>query len=507
MAYWCRIRQSKLKILSTQFRRCYVQLPGASLLNSITHRKTRVCERPSWIFQNRSTDVYYNARFFAAPVQAKTKKDNSEPRMNEEITDQFVRLVVDDGHSIVSRLEALQRARRLKLDLVEVQKNAKPPVCKIMDYHKEKYKQQEKEKERAKSKSELSLRNGVGKEMRFSAKAELKDLKMKADMVRKLMEKGYRVKCRALGGAVDQDMEGILSRFSALIEDVSVVESGPHMGKKEAYVIVRHIKFGLPKKGGVRGKKLQDAMDKSVEAEEVSDSDEDLNESPAETGFETEDEVLSDGDKHTALVMGRANSADDGTDAAHKAGLLSKSDSEPPAMFENRYRRNNQLSISQEQPTMTENRYKRNNIPSITQEHPAVTENRYKRPDSRMNNFPSTAQQPPVVTENRYKRTDPRISFQQKTSWDNSVSNSRGPEVRGAFKSAPSDLNQNRQAMPDSYAKTEAVKQAVTPGSRNPMPSFEDIRKGGIAHPSASNAPRSGYGIFSATKGLDTPDA
>ena len=37
-------------------------------------------------------------------------------------------------------------------NIVQVQKNAKPPVCKIMDYHKEQYKQQEKEKERAKSK-------------------------------------------------------------------------------------------------------------------------------------------------------------------------------------------------------------------------------------------------------------------------------------------------------------------------------------------------------------------
>ncbi|XP_028777764.1 translation initiation factor IF3-1, mitochondrial-like [Neltuma alba] len=472
MAYWCRIGQSKLKILSTQFRRCYIQLPSASLLNSITHRNTRVSERPSWIFRSRSTDVYNNARFFAAPAQSKTKMDNSEPRINEEITAQFIRLVVDDEHSIVSRLEALQRARRLKLDLVEVQKNGKPPVCKIMDYHKEKYKQQEREKERAKSKSELSLRKGPGKEIRFSAKAELKDLKMKADMVRKLMEKGYRVKCRALGGAGDQDVEGILSRFSALLEDVSVVESGPHLGKKEAYVIVRHIKFGLPKKGGARGKKLQDAMNNSVEAQEASDVDEDPNESPAESGFETEEEVLSDGYKHVSLVMDRANSADTGTNAVHKEGSPSKRNLEPPAMVENRYRRNNQPSITQEQPTMTENRYKRNNSPSTSQDHPAVTENRYKRPDSRMNNFPSTAQQPSVVIENRYKRADPRISFQQTISRDNSVLNSRGPEARGAFRSPPSDFNQNRQAMPGSCAKTEAFKQSR---SRNPMPPFDDM--------------------------------
>lgn len=41
---------------------------------------------------------------------------------------------------------------------MQVQKNAKPPVCKIMDFHKEKYKQQLKEKDRAKSQVIISLR-------------------------------------------------------------------------------------------------------------------------------------------------------------------------------------------------------------------------------------------------------------------------------------------------------------------------------------------------------------
>lgn len=222
-------------------------------------------------------------------------------------------------------------------------------------------------------------------------------------------------------------------------------------------------------------------MDKSVGGEDSSDLDEDHNESPAESGFETEEEVLADGDMRM---------------------------SEPPAMAENRYRRTNQPPITQEQPTMTENRYKRNNQPSTTRDNPAVSENRYKRPDSRMNNFPSTAQQPSVAADNRYRRPDPRANFQQPTARDNSVPNGRGPDVRGAFRSAPSDLNQNRHTRPGSYTDTEGGKQGVTSGSRNPMPHFQNIGKGGgIAHPSTSNARRSGYGVFSPNKGLDTPDA
>ncbi|KAH9316141.1 hypothetical protein KI387_024768, partial [Taxus chinensis] len=55
-------------------------------------------------------------------------------------------------HEVIPKREALARAKKLKLDLVEVQRNANPPVCKIMDYNKEKYKQQQREKERTKNK-------------------------------------------------------------------------------------------------------------------------------------------------------------------------------------------------------------------------------------------------------------------------------------------------------------------------------------------------------------------
>lgn len=89
---------------------------------------------------------------------------------------------------------------------------------------------------------------------------------------------------------------------SLQIEDVSVVESGPHLAKKEAYVIVRHVKFGLPKKGGVSKKKLQD----TACGQEASDSnEEDQNQSSAESEFETEEEVLFDGEKHMSHFMGR----------------------------------------------------------------------------------------------------------------------------------------------------------------------------------------------------------
>lgn len=81
---------------------------------------------------------------------------------------------------------------------------------------------------------------------------------------------------------------------------MSVLESGPHIGRKEAYMTVRHIKYGLPKKGA--GKKLQDAIQTSVVKDgEASDSnEEDQNQSSAEL----DEEVVTHGDKHTSPWMG-----------------------------------------------------------------------------------------------------------------------------------------------------------------------------------------------------------
>ncbi|XP_020589853.1 uncharacterized protein LOC110031124 [Phalaenopsis equestris] len=226
---------------------------------------------------------YTHFRYYVSLGQAKPKpkiegkggdwrkpkvEDDDGIRINEGINEREVRLVTDQGHRIVSIQEALYLARKLDLDLVEVQRKVKveggaqspvfkPAVCKLMDYSKEKYKQDVKEKERAKSKATIALRNGENKEVRFKAKTELKDLKIKAESVKRLMERGYRVKCTAMPtGKDEEDLGGLLLNLLSLIEDISVVESGPHLDTKNAYVIVKHIKFASKK-----GKKVSKAME------------------------------------------------------------------------------------------------------------------------------------------------------------------------------------------------------------------------------------------------------
>ncbi|XP_052192605.1 translation initiation factor IF3-1, mitochondrial [Diospyros lotus] len=348
MASWRGIKPSKLKLLSNQFRRCYVQVPGPALANQTASRTIiPALDNPNSVI-HKSRIEFGNVRFYAAPVQAKSKqeeKDAGGPRLNEQIRAEFVRIVSDEGHCVVSRWEALERARSLKLDLVEVQRNAKPPVCKLMDYNKEKYKQQVKEKDRSKNKSELTLRKGDCKEVRFSAKTEQKDLQMKADTIKRLMERGYRVKCAAMG-TEEQDLGGLLNRLSALIEDVSIIESGPRVEKKQAYVIVRHVKFGPSKKGS--GKKTSKVASSEVHSSPLSQNNFHSEEivDAAESGAEAEDEIHTD-EPEKRNPSWSVFDADDGSDnvfdfrGGDKAAQHSGESSplKAPTGIENRYRR------------------------------------------------------------------------------------------------------------------------------------------------------------------------
>ncbi|XP_021837682.2 translation initiation factor IF3-1, mitochondrial isoform X1 [Spinacia oleracea] len=257
-AIFCRIKEVKPNNFIHHFKRYYFQIPAPRLANQ-TAASQRVSDyffltnssRIRSVSQRRDELFNSRVRFFAAPVQIKKKEEivnPSRPRINEEIKTDILRVVTDEGHTIMSRHDALTRAKNLDLDLVEVDRLAKPPVCKIVDYQRERYKKQVREKERAKIKSAGSLKRGGCKEIRVSAKSESKDVKIKADTIKRLMERGYRVKCMVTG-TEDQDLTGTLSQISALIEDEAFVEE-----ERPTFLIVRHVKFGMSKKGGKTSK-------------------------------------------------------------------------------------------------------------------------------------------------------------------------------------------------------------------------------------------------------------
>ena len=99
----------------------------------------------------------------------RAKKDTG-PRTNEQITASDVRVISSTGKQlgIISIREALNQAEDEGFDLVEVSPDAKPPVCKIIDYGKLKYKEQKSKKEAKKKQKiievkEIKMRPGIDK--------------------------------------------------------------------------------------------------------------------------------------------------------------------------------------------------------------------------------------------------------------------------------------------------------------------------------------------------------
>jgi translation initiation factor IF-3 len=163
--------------------------------------------------------------------------------INEEIRDKELRVVGDDGEplGIMSSKSALEMAEAKQLDLVMIAPQAKPPVCRIMDYGKFLYEVQKKEKEAKKKQKVVTL-----KEIRISPNIEEHDLNVKAKNAEKFLLEGDKVKVtvRFRGREADYSHFGqeLLKRFSEGLAEVCIIE-------KEAKLEGRNMSMFLaPKK-------------------------------------------------------------------------------------------------------------------------------------------------------------------------------------------------------------------------------------------------------------------
>lgn len=112
-------------------------------------------------------------------------------RINEDIRVREVRLIDQDGEQagIVAISDAMNMARELDLDLVEVSPQARPPVCKLLNYGKYKYELEKKSREQKKNASQVRL-----KEVRMQPKIEQHDMAFKTKHVQDFLEQGNKVK-------------------------------------------------------------------------------------------------------------------------------------------------------------------------------------------------------------------------------------------------------------------------------------------------------------------------
>ncbi len=154
----------------------------------------------------------------------------TELMINEQIRDKEVRLIDVDGEQlgIVPVKEAQRIADEKKLDLVKISPNAKPPVCKIMDYGKHRFDQQKREKEARKKQKVISI-----KELRLSPNTDTHDINVKIKKAKEFLQDGDKVKVsvrfrgRELGHT--EVAFKIFDNFAEAVSEYGVVEKAPKM--------------------------------------------------------------------------------------------------------------------------------------------------------------------------------------------------------------------------------------------------------------------------------------
>ena len=159
-------------------------------------------------------------------VNNNSKKDDMF--INEQIRDREVRVISESGEQlgIMSSMEARRLAEEAGLDLVKISPNAKPPVCKIIDYGKFKYEKARKEKDAKKKQHTVEI-----KEIRMSPNIDDNDMNTKINAAKKFLTKGDRVKVtlrfRGREMAHMQQSAHILTDFAAALADCAVVDKTP----------------------------------------------------------------------------------------------------------------------------------------------------------------------------------------------------------------------------------------------------------------------------------------
>ena len=204
----------------------------------------------------------------------KNDKKTNQYRVNEQIRVREVRVVGDDGATVMPTRQALDLARQKGVDLVEISPNAQPPVCRLIDYSKFLYQQ----KKRAKEMKAKQVKVEV-KEIRFGPQTGENDYNFKLKHAKEFLTDGNKVRAyvffRGRSILFKEQGEVLLLRFANDLEEYGKVEQLPQLeGKKMAIFIA-------PKKAGV-AKKSQQKMDREKREAEAKEAARKAKEAEAE---------------------------------------------------------------------------------------------------------------------------------------------------------------------------------------------------------------------------------
>ena len=169
---------------------------------------------------------------------SKTKK-NDGPRINESIVASEVRVISSTGEQlgILSVREALNKAEDEGFDLVEISPNATPPVCKIIDYGKLKYKEQKSKKEAKKKQKIIEI-----KEIKMRPGIDTHDYNVKIKALSKFIAGGNKVKIsmRFRGREMEHQDLGfnLLKKLTEEVVNFAEVEVSPKREGRQIMMIL-----------------------------------------------------------------------------------------------------------------------------------------------------------------------------------------------------------------------------------------------------------------------------
>ena len=172
------------------------------------------------------------------PHNAPPTRDTG-PRVNDRIRAPEIRLIGAEGENlgVQTPARALEMAEEAGLDLVEISPNAKPPVCKIMDFGKFKYEQQKRESDARKKQKTIEV-----KEVKFRPGTDTHDYDVKMRNVLKFLEGGDKVKItlRFRGREMAHQNLGreLLERVAEDVKEVGKVENMPKMEGRQMVMMI-----------------------------------------------------------------------------------------------------------------------------------------------------------------------------------------------------------------------------------------------------------------------------
>ena len=171
---------------------------------------------------------------------------NSNPRINEQILKFFndlpkvreVRLVGDNGsQEIMPAIKALEIAKNLNLDLIEIAPFAQPPVCKILDFGKYKYQLAKKQKE-----NQLSNKQANIKTLTLGIMIEDHDFKVKLNNAKKFLKHGDKVrvliKFKGREITYPEQAQSIMNKLAENLSDLSNIEKPAELDGKSMLMIL-----------------------------------------------------------------------------------------------------------------------------------------------------------------------------------------------------------------------------------------------------------------------------